>query len=468
MPSLANNLSREENEELLALLLEKERRFARKSLWAFCLYYDYAFFSKRPFLEKVAEAFQGVCERKIMSLSISMPPRAGKSYITSLGAAWYLGNNPEESIMRNTCTATLYRKFSYDTRAIVISEKFMEVFPDVKISDDRASVDGWNLKRSRQVGYFGGGVGGTIIGFGASGIAITDDLYKSLDDALSETTNEAVHRWKESAHDSRLERNCPIIDIGTRWTKRDVIGKGIEEGKYDVSIVISALTEDGKSFCEDVKTTEEYIKIKNSVAQEIWSGEYMQEPAEIEGLLFRASDLKTFKKEDIAGQKPESILGYADIADQGDDSLSVPFAKIFKGKIFIDEVLFTKQSTDVTVELLAEMIKRINPDYVRMEGNGMGNIFANSVRKLVESEKVLTIHNSTSKHSRILNMYGFILKYCHFLDKSEYVPGSDYDRFMRELTSYMRDGKSKHDDSPDSLSGLAYFIQSWLGSTLFE
>ena len=38
----------------------------------------------------------------------------------------------------------------------------------------------WNVEGARQVSYFGGGVGGTVIGFGASMLAMTDDLYKSL------------------------------------------------------------------------------------------------------------------------------------------------------------------------------------------------------------------------------------------------------------------------------------------------
>ena len=61
-------------------------------------------------------------------------------------------------------------------------------------------------------------------------IAITDDLYRNLDDAIIGTYNESVIRWKESAHDSRKEKNCPEIFIGTRWSKRDIIGRAIDGG----------------------------------------------------------------------------------------------------------------------------------------------------------------------------------------------------------------------------------------------
>ena len=35
--------------------------------------------------------------------------------------------------MRNCCSDTLYNKLSYDTRDIVRSSRFKEVFPDVKL-----------------------------------------------------------------------------------------------------------------------------------------------------------------------------------------------------------------------------------------------------------------------------------------------------------------------------------------------
>ena len=230
--------------------------------WAFCVYMDEEFFrNKRRFFKDVAILFQELIDEyrkgNAISVSVSMPPRAGKSYITSLFCAYWLAQFPELSVMRNCCTATLYQKFSYDTRAIMRSPKFKEIFPEIKLQPDKQNLGGWNLVTSKQVGYFGAGVGGTIIGFGAS-IAITDDLYKSMLDAQSSTTDSFVKMWKESAHDSRKEKNCPEIFIGTRWTENDVIGEAMAKGHLAKSIIIKAITEEGKSFCEDVKSTKEY------------------------------------------------------------------------------------------------------------------------------------------------------------------------------------------------------------------
>src|SRR5689334_6383852 len=94
---------------------------SRRKFWHFCLYYDPIFFTSRPVLKQVADGMQKVADGEILRLSVSMPPRSGKSYLGSLFCAWTLGKNPTESVMRNTCTARLYEKFSYDTRAIVRS-----------------------------------------------------------------------------------------------------------------------------------------------------------------------------------------------------------------------------------------------------------------------------------------------------------------------------------------------------------
>jgi len=38
---------------------------------------------------------------------------------------------------------------------------------------------------------------------------------------------------------------------------------------------------------------------------------------------------------------------------------------------------------------------------------------------------------------------GYIKEFFYF--RSDYEPGSDYDKFMRALTSYVKLGKNKHD-----------------------
>ena len=449
-----------------AIILRK--REAWKDFWAFCMYMDPKFFSKRPFEKAIAMALMRIyfafCSKTIRRLAVSLPPRAGKSYIMSLFIAWMLGHFPEESIMRNTCSDTLFIKLSYDTRDIVRSRRFNEIFPEIKLKGDKQNVHGWNLAQSKQVGYFGAGVGGTIIGFGASMLSVTDDLYKSLEEALSDTTNEKVWSWKQGTHDSRIEGNCCSVDIGTRWSETDVLGRMEAAGKYDEIIRIAALDENDETFCEDVHTTEYYRELRADTDQSIWEAEYMQNPIEAKGLLFPKSELMRFKREDM--KSGSGVIGSCDVADEGDDDFSAPFGIVTANMIYITHVLFTKDGVEITQPRLSQMIIDSGCDIMRIESNNGGRIFALGVREIIKEKRgkceIQARPTTKNKETRILMKSGWIKNHCKFLDESDYPIGSDYARFMKGLTSYKKEGGNKHDDAPDSMTILAELYESFL------
>lgn len=436
----------------------------RREFWQFCLFYDPDFFQSRPFLKKVADAFQRIEKREIKSLSVSMPPRAGKSYITSLFCAWTIGRNPEHSVMRNTCTATLYLKFSYDVRAIIKNERFQMVFPDIFLSDDKQNLQGWNTNRSKQVGYFGAGVGGTIIGFGASNIAITDDLYRGIEDALSDTVNDRIIQWKESTHDSRFETGCCRIDIGTRWAKTDVIGRSIESNDYDESIMIPALDENGNSFCESVMTTAEYLDKRKKTAPEIWAAEYQQQPVDIEGRLFgglrfaEKTEFEEIRKANISETNKSGIDGaiaYIDVSDQGKDYTAMIIGAIIQNNFFIVDYVFTRENTDITIPLCASKLDQWGVSYCRVESNSMGAMFARNLQKLTKT-RILQVQNTTNKITRIIMQSAWILNNMIFVKNGD----NQTELFIQNLLSFSKEGKNKNDDAPDCAAGLSIFVQS--------
>lgn len=453
------------------------QELSRREAWEYCLYHDYDFFSKRLYLQPVADTFQYLIEQEETPEAIidriesnrfvkkftrnpekataNMPPRAGKSYITSVCCAWAIGKYPVESIMRNSCTARLYEKFSYDVREIVRSDKFKEVFPSIKLSNDKQNIAGWNTTKAKQVSYFGAGVGGSIIGFGASLIAITDDLYKSIDDALSSTVNDKVVRWKEGTHDSRLEGACPEYDIGTRWTKSDIIGQTMANNDYDIIITIPALV-DNKSFCEEVRSTKKYLQIREKIAKELWLAEYMQEPVEFEGIALPEKDLQRFKMKDFKPSLAEMRVATIDTADDGDDFLSMPIGYLIGGKIYIPDLIFTASDVDVTEPLCAAKCIEHTLKYCRIETNAGGSGFMKHLRKVAGATIVTGSFTTSNKHTRILSNIGMIKKYCVFRD--DYEDGSDYDKFMKNMTGYLKNGKSKHDDAIDSVTALIEYL----------
>ena len=434
------------------------RELARRSLWQFCLYMDSDFFSARPFLKEVADAMQEIEEGHIKSLSVSMPPRAGKSYITSLYCAWVIGRNPTESIMRNTCTATLYVKFSYDVRAVIQSTRYKQVFTDVRLSDDKKNLQGWNTNSARQVSYFGAGVGGTIIGFGATKVAITDDLYRGIEDALSDTINDRIHQWKQSTHDSRFESGCARVDIGTRWSLNDVIGRNMEQNQYEKSIIVPALTGDDKSFCEAVMTTDEFHDKRKRTSPEIWSAEYMQQPVDIKGRLF--NELRYIDENElnelIERHPIDGGIAYIDVADQGADYTAMAVAGMINRSFYVVDYVYTRDNTDVTLPICASMLNKWQVKYCRVESNSMGAMFSRQLQTMTEA-KILQVANQVNKMTRIIMQSVYIQNRLTFA-RRESDPQSL--QFIQNVLSYSKEGKNKHDDAPDCLAGLSLFIQS--------
>jgi predicted phage terminase large subunit-like protein len=434
-----------------------KQELSKRYFWRFCLYYDNEFYSNRLFLKDIAQAFQDIEQGNIKSLSVSLPPRAGKSYLTSLFCAWTLGRNPEQSVMRNTCTATLYLKFSYDVRAILRSDKFMRVFPDVRLSDDKANLQGWNTNKSKQVGYFGSGVGGTIIGFGATKIGVTDDLYRGIEDALSDTVNDRIHQWKQSTHDSRFESGCARIDIGTRWSLNDVIGRNVEQKIYDKSISIPALTQTGESFCPDVMTTQEFIDKRKHTAKEIWMAEYMQEPIDVKGRLF--NELKMIDADEfkiLTTKHPiEGCVGYIDVADMGADYTALGICAVVNNEFYVVDYLMSKENTDVTLPLCASKLNEWNVSYCRVESNSMGAMFGRHLQRDTKT-RILQVHNTVNKQTRIIMQSAFVQNRFTFVKASH----ESCELFISNLMSYSKEGKNKNDDAPDCLAGLGLFTQS--------
>ncbi len=448
--------------ELEELIDQQKAYEARSSFKKFCEYIDSSFFnySTKPHLIEIADAMQEVADGITTKLAISLPPRAGKSYITSMFCSWVLGNNPNGSVMRNSYAAKLAEKFSKDLRdGIMINARYRKVFPEVRTI--AGQIDNWNINENTQPSYFCAGVGGAITGFGVKTVAILDDPIKNIEEALSETVIENVWNWYTSTHLSRLESGCPEIHIATRWSRKDPIGRltdpESEAYSRDMKVIkVSALNDKGESFCEEVKTTQEYLDIKQITEDFIWEAEFQQSPVEAKGLLFPIEQLRRFKMSELPTRKPDAILGAVDTADKGDDDLSAPIERMYGEDHYVVDVVFSKDPVEITEPLIADLIMRNKVEICDIEANNGGSQYARNIRNLIKNRhecSVISETNSSNKETRILVNSGFIKQ--NYLFRSDYAPGSDYDRFMRSLCNYMKMGKNKHDDAPDSITMLA-------------
>lgn len=457
-------------EEMIDEYIQQQMGF--HNFWEYLLYMDKDFFTKRAFLEEVADALQWVYEEYLQGrarvITISMPPRSGKSYIISLFCSWWLGHLPELAIMRNSSGASLYRKLSYDTRKIIKSLKFQNVFPTVKLSPDKQDVRGWNLTDSRQVAYFGAGTDGTIIGYGAN-LAIYDDLIPTIWVAMNDEALEKIRRWKGADHNSRKELDCPEIGIGTRWRTNDVIGDEIEKGNVNKIFKISALIMDdpeypeGKSFCEHVNKTEFYLQEKKNLDEDIFNAEYQQEPAELKGLMFPRKELHFYDPKNIDVEKLSIFrLGVIDPAKGGGDFYAFIVGMLIGRNIYIHDMIFNQDDTESNEQASFDFIKKNDINAVKFEGNAAWFLMAKSLRRRLAAVNsncsIRIIDNTEQKHTRILAQGGFIKNNFWFRSDWEQIP--QYRKFINQFCSYMKDGTGKqHDDGADAAAELAKYFR---------
>jgi len=82
--------------------------------------------------------------------------------------AWYLGRNPDKRVIAASYGQDLASDFGRKVRNQIADPLFQEIFPDVKLAEDSAAVDKFNLAHPKTGGYFAVGVGGALTGRGAN------------------------------------------------------------------------------------------------------------------------------------------------------------------------------------------------------------------------------------------------------------------------------------------------------------
>ena len=166
------------------------------------------------------EVEKGVYKR----LQITLPPRHGKTKLAShLFAAWFIGRNPEKSLI----CATYSEKFAWDhgraVRDLIENPLFRQVFPDVRLKSGSASMDRLETEDGGVLFFLGRGSGAT--GRGAD-VILLDDPTKDRKEADSPTIREQLWSWYTQVLQTRLMTKAgAIVIIQTRWHEDDLIGR---------------------------------------------------------------------------------------------------------------------------------------------------------------------------------------------------------------------------------------------------
>ncbi len=160
----------------------------------------------------LAKKLELVESGQIRRLIVSVPPRHGKSRLTSVELpAWMLGRNPTAKIILCSYSTGLASYHARECRDRVrANEHYRELFPSTQVARDKSSTGDWATTAGG--GFLAAGVGSMITGRGAD-LIIVDDPVKDHSEAHSPTVRENLWNWYLSTLYTRLAPGGRIVVI---------------------------------------------------------------------------------------------------------------------------------------------------------------------------------------------------------------------------------------------------------------
>ena len=439
--------------------LEAKKELARRDFWYYCKLLGKKDFynDKKEYLKDLCNQLQNFIDSNKKILVINMPPRFGKSYTATLFVQWLLGRNNKLKIMTGSYNETLSSTFAKQVRDMIATDRtqgvtvYRDIFPDTKIKYGEASMNKWALEGSQVANYLATSPTGTATGFGADLIVI-DDLIKNSEEAYNSNVLEKHIDWFTNTMLSRTEKGFKLIIIMTRWASNDLAGFILSNYDDVVHINYKAINDDGTPLDEGTLSLEDFeFKTKN-MAKEIVYANYQQEPIDIKGRLY--NEFKTYV--DLPKEKIVKISAYCDTADTGDDFLCNIIYADCKDSAYILDIIYTKEAMEITEPLVAEAYKKFNVNVADIESNNGGRAFARNIERITRDKGnyktvVKWFHQSGNKIARILSNSAWV-------NANIYMPidwKNKWSEFAKDIISYQKEGKNKHDDGPDALTGVA-------------
>lgn len=232
----------------------------------------------------LADAFERVAQGKLKRLMINMPPRHGKSESCSVYLPpWFIGQHPKAKVICATHTERLSFSFGRRCRNLLKDPDFQAIFPECKLAADSKASGKWTTALGAE--YFAVGVGGALAGRGAN-LFVIDDPHSEQDvlGTNADTAYERAYEWYYSGPRQRLQPGAAIIINATRWSKKDLCGRLLNDAKKDRMadqwevISLPAILPSGDGLFPEYWPLEELERLKRTLPAYRWNAQYQQNP----------------------------------------------------------------------------------------------------------------------------------------------------------------------------------------------
>lgn len=438
---------------------------------------------RRKTLKLVTDKLQMLEDDELDEFFVHMPARVGKSQELTLATSWKCARNTEASNLYVTYKEGLGGAFLEGVIEIWTDPIycFSDVFPKAIIVDTDAKNNKVDLQRKKKYKSLSGkGLTAGLNGeYDAYGWLIVDDILEGIQDVL----NPDILRRKQIIFDNnvmkRKKEKCKVIYNGTIWSLKDIYmdrrdflennpeAKDIRWDVLKIPALDPVTDESNFDYEYGVGYSTKYYRIERAKFEENddmagWYAQCQQEPIERDGAVFNSEHMK-FYNGVLPAEEPYRICAACDVALGGEDNLAFAVAYMYEdGSVYIDDVIFDSSEKKITKPKVVNMIIEHDVGSAYFESNQGGEGYKDEVDALLkENGKKINLVSKYAptdkrKKQRIWDKAGSIRDW-YFRDTG--CRSKEYRNFMRNLYSFTIKGRNTHDDAPDCLASLAYFIE---------
>jgi predicted phage terminase large subunit-like protein len=386
-------------------------------------------------------------------LIINMPPRYLKSMSISVCfTAWILGLNPSKRIIVASYSQSLATKHSLDTKKIIQSHWYKELFPDTQI------VRGQNEKNkfvTTKGGFrFATSSGGTLTGEGGD-ILIVDDPHKPST-INSKKQREKVLDWFENTFISRLDnkKTGGIIIVMQRLHEEDLVGTILKRDASKWSLLnLKAISEEeerhrkyGFPLHEKRENLHDLLMLKKEMGEREFNAQYQQNPNSLMYSIFKRKWFKTIGKYKIlptdiiviSVDSASKTFSYSDFT-----ALSVWCIKGEEDIILIDLIRDKVEFGDLLL-LVKKAISKYKPKFVIIEDKSSGIALAQELKRDISEVEIVAFKVKYEKIVRFLSIITYFERGFIKINKNLHL----LEEFQNEIMMFPN---AKYDDMVDSI-----------------
>jgi predicted phage terminase large subunit-like protein len=430
-------------------------------------------------LEVIAAKLMEVWRGKIRRLIINLPPRHLKSLMASIAfPAWCLGHDPSAQILCVSYAQDLADKLARDCRSIVTSPWYRQIFA-TRLAPHRQAVQ--EFITTRQGYRLATSTGGVLTGRGADIILIDDPLKP--EEALSEAQRKAANEWYDHTLYSRLndKRHGAIVIIMQRLHEDDLIGHVLEQEPWEV-LSFPAIAEadevhrietiwgsqcfrrrQGEALHPDREPLEVLDRIRRTIGEYNFAGQYQQSPAPLGGGLVKAEWFKRYGEKDRP-ERFDRIVQSWDTANKATElsDFSVCTTWGVKGKhLFLLGLFHRRLEYPALKRAVREQQSLFGANEVLIEDKASGTQL---IQELIDDgcHGVMRYQPTCDKIMRLNAQTAMIENgFVHIPETAPWL-----DEYLHELTVFP---KGKHDDQVDSTAQfLDWFKKPFPGQGILE